>query len=73
MNVNVCGMNVRLNSAPVDCFSYLGSQMAAVGGCPSDVIHIINEGYNSWGPLNCVLLHSNISFGINAKKCQQSR
>ena len=26
-------------------FKYLGSQMAADGGCEKDVVHIMNEGY----------------------------
>ena len=28
----------------VDCFKYLGSQVAANGGCERDVVHIMNEG-----------------------------
>ena len=27
----------------VDCFKYLGSQVAADGGCERDVVHRINE------------------------------
>ena len=40
--VNGSRMYVRLNSDPleeVDCFKYLGSQVAANGGCERDVIH----------------------------------
>ena len=35
-----------LNSEPleeVDCFNYLGSQVAADGLCESDVVHRMNE------------------------------
>ena len=35
-------MNVILNGEPleeVDCFKYLGSQVAADGGCERDVLH----------------------------------
>ena len=28
----------------VDCFKYLGSQVAADGGCERDVVHRMNEG-----------------------------
>ena len=41
-------MRVILNGKPleeVDCLKYLGSQVAADGGCESDVVHRINEGY----------------------------
>ena len=40
-------MHGILNGEPleeVDCFKYLGSQVAADGGCESDVVHRINEG-----------------------------
>ena len=40
-------MHVILNSEPleeVDCFKYLGSQVAADGGYESDVVHRMNEG-----------------------------
>ena len=43
------GMHVILNGEPleeVDCFRYLGSQVAADGGCKRDVVvHRMNEGY----------------------------
>ena len=29
----------------MDCFKYLGSLVAADGGCERDVVHRINEGY----------------------------
>ena len=44
-------MHVILNSQPlveVDCFKYLGSQVAADGGCERDVAHRMNEGYKTW-------------------------
>ena len=40
-------MHVILNSEPleeVDCFKYLGSQVAADGGCERGVAHRMNEG-----------------------------
>ena len=46
--VNGGRMHVRLNSDPleeVDCFKYLGSQVAADGGCERDVVQRMNEGY----------------------------
>ena len=39
-------MHVILNLEPleeVDCFKYLGSQVAADGGCERDVVHRMNE------------------------------
>ena len=44
-------MLVILNGEPVeevDCFKYLGSQVAADGGCEWDVVHGMNEGYRAW-------------------------
>ena len=41
-------MQVILNCKPleeVDYFRYLGSQVAADGGCERDVVHRMNEGY----------------------------
>ena len=35
----------------VDCFKYLGSQVAADGGCETDVVHRMNEGYRAWEAL----------------------
>ena len=40
-------MHVILNGEPleeVDCFKYLGSQVAADEGCERDVVHRMNEG-----------------------------
>ena len=51
-------MHVILNGEPleeVDCFKYLGSQVAADGGCERDVVHSMNEGYRAWGVLKRVL------------------
>ena len=45
-------MHVLLNGEPfeeVDCFKYLGSQVAADGGC--ERVHRMNEGYRAWGAL----------------------
>ena len=49
----------------VDCFKYLGSQVAADGGCERDVVHRMNEGYRAWGALKSVL--SNRRLGIKGK------
>ena len=41
-------MYVILNGEPleeVDCFTYLGSQVATDGGYERDVTHRMNEGY----------------------------
>ena len=51
----------------MDCFKYLGSQVAADEGRERDVVHRMNEGYRTWGPLKSVL--SNRGLGIKAKKC----
>ena len=51
----------------MDCFKYLGSQVAADVGCEMDVVHRMNEGCAAWGALKSVL--SNRVFGIKAKKC----
>ena len=51
----------------VDCFKYLGSQVAADGGCGRDVVHRMNEGYRACGALKSVL--SNRGLGIKVKKC----
>ena len=63
-------MHVIPNGEPlevVDCFEYLGSQVAADGGCERDVVHRMNEGYRAWGALKSVLI--NRGLGIKAKKC----
>ena len=52
----------------MDYFKYLGSQVAANGGCERDVVHRMNEGYRTWRALKSVL--SNRGLGIKAKKCQ---
>ena len=62
-------MHVILNGEPleeVDCFKYLGSQVAADGGCERDVVHRITGGYRAWGALKSVL--SNRELGIKVKK-----
>ena len=66
--------HVILNGEPleeVDCFKYLGSQVAADGGCERDMVHRMNEGYRAWGALESVL--SNRALGIKAKKCLYER
>ena len=63
-------IHVILNCEPleeVDCFQYLGSQVAADGGCERDVVHRTNEEYRAWGSLKSVL--SNRGLWIKAKKC----
>ena len=45
-------MHVILKGEPLeemDCFKYLGSQVAADGGCERDLAHRISEGYRAWG------------------------
>ena len=54
-------LHVRLNGKPfkeVDCFKYLGLQVAADG-----VVHRMNENYRARGVLN------NRGLGINVKNC----
>ena len=51
-------MHVILNGEPleeVDCFKYLGSQVAANGGCERDVVNKMDEGYRAWGEPKGVL------------------
>ena len=63
-------MPAILNGEPleeVDCFKYLGSQVAADGGCERDAVYRMNEGYRAWGALKSVL--SNKGLGMKAKKC----
>ena len=43
---NGCRIDVIMNGErleEVDCFKYLGSQVAADGGCEIDVVHRMNE------------------------------
>ena len=59
-----------LNGKPleeVDCFKYLGLQVAEDGGCERDVVHRTNEGYRASGAPKSVL--SNRGLGKKAKKC----
>ena len=49
----VMGVECILNCEPleeVNCFKFLGSQVAADGGCERDV-HRTNEGYRAWRAL----------------------
>ena len=69
-------MHVILNGEPLDAeevhyFKYLGSQVAADGGCERDVVHRMNEVYRARGALKSVL--SNRGMGIKAKKCIHER
>ena len=67
---NMGRMHAILNGEPleeVDCFKYLGSQVAADGGCKRDVVHRMNDGYRVWRVLKSVL--SNRGLGIKDKKC----
>ena len=62
-------MHVILNGEPleeVDCFKYLGSQVAADGGCEMDVVHRMKEAYRAWLALKSVL--SNRGLGIKTNK-----
>ena len=64
-------MHVILNGEPleeVDCFKYLGSQVAADGGCERDVVHRMNDGYRAWGALNT--LHINTP---HQRRCKEQR
>ena len=68
--INMSRMHVILNGKPfeeVDCFKYLGSQVAADGGCDRDMVHRMNEGYRALRALKSVL--SNRGLGIKAKQC----
>ena len=60
----VGGMHVRQE---VDCFKYLGSQLAADEGCERDTVYRMNEEYKARRAVMNVL--SNIGFWIKAKKC----
>ena len=62
-------MHVILNGEQireVDCFKYLGPQVAGDEGCEKDVVHRMNEGYRTWGALKSVL--SNRGLGIKVEK-----
>ena len=63
----VSSVHSPLTSSSLVLSIYLGSQVAAGGGCERDVVHRMNEGYRAWGELKSVL--SNREFGIKAKKC----
>ena len=58
---------MTLNDEPLeemDCFKYLGSEVAADGRCERDVVHRMNEVYRAWGALKSVL--SNRGLGIRS-------
>ena len=49
-------MHVILNGEPleeVDCFKYLGSQVAADGECETDKVDRMDEWYWAWGLEDC--------------------
>ena len=48
-------------------YYYLGSHVAADGGCERDVVHRMNEGYRAWVALKSVLNNSGLR--IKAIKC----
>ena len=48
-------MFIFINNFMIYLFEYLGSQVAADGGCERDVVHRMNEGYRAWGALTSVL------------------
>ena len=63
-------MHVIQNCKPLeelDCFKYLGSQVAADGGCERGAVHRMNEGYRAWRALKSVL--NNRGLRIKSKKC----
>ena len=51
----------------MDCFKYLGSQVAADGGCERGVVHRMNEGYRAWRARKSMLINRGLE--IKAKKC----
>ena len=62
--------HVILNGAPLeemDCFKYLGSKVAAYGGCEWDVVYRMNKGYTAWGALKSMQINRGLR--IKAKKC----
>ena len=62
-------MHVILNGKPleeVNCFKYLGSQVAADGGCERYVVHRMNRRNRAWGALESVQTKRRL--GITAKK-----
>ena len=64
-------MHVILDGEPlveVDCFKYLGWQVASDVGCERDLVHRMNERYRAWETLKSVL--NNRGVGIKANKCQ---
>ena len=55
----------------MECFKYLGSQVAADGACERDVVHRMNEGYRALEGLKSVM--SNRRLGIKEKKSLYER
>ena len=50
-----------------NCFKYLGSQVAADGGCEIDVGHRMKEWHKALEATKSALLNG--ALGLNAKKC----
>ena len=46
--MNACDTK-REQLEEVDCFKYLGSQVATDAGCERDMVHRIEEVYRAWG------------------------
>ena len=64
-------MHVILNCEPleeVDCYKYLGSQVAADEGCERDVVHRMNEGYRAWEALKSVLSNRGLGIKVYTKE-----
>ena len=64
-------MHVILNGKPLDkadCFKYLGSQVAADGGCERDVVHRMNDQKSMGSAEKCQLL-SNRRLWTKPKEC----
>ena len=51
----------------MDCFKYVGLQVAADLGCERNVVHRMNERYIAWEVQKSLL--SNRGLGIKTKKC----
>ena len=69
LEVRKCGSNACDTNGEsleeVDCFKYLGSQVAAHGGSEKDVVFRMNEGNRAWRTLKSVL--SNKGMGLKPR------
>ena len=69
-------MHVILDREPleeIDYFKYLGSQVAADGGCETDLVNRMNEGYRAWGTLKSVLSNRGLLLLLLLKKVSSAR